>query len=80
MDQCSAFATLSLPCLSVFPWLVAASYYLAGSLVAEGSSPIKAGADGTFGYLGSKVYAPLVAYLALGPGIVGHTGGTYLTD
>lgn len=52
----------------------AATAVTLSSLALEGSSFTASGESGTFGYLTSKRYAPLVAYLAVGPGIVGHTG------
>mmetsp|Transcript_15190 Transcript_15190/g.26341 ORF Transcript_15190/g.26341 Transcript_15190/m.26341 type:complete len:442 (+) Transcript_15190:67-1392(+) len=44
------------------------------ALVADGASFVKPGAEGVFGWLASAHYAPLVVYLSIGPGIVGHTG------
>lgn len=35
---------------------------------------LPAGTHGVFGWVASSAYAPWVVYLALGPGLVGHTG------
>eukprot|EP00887_Chlorella_sp_A99_P004332 scaffold15.g4332.t1 len=40
----------------------------------EGARFAAAGAHGVFGWAASPHYLPLVLYLAVGPGIVGHTG------
>lgn len=44
------------------------------ALVAERAQVLGGGASGVFGYFASRSAFPLVAYLALGPGLVGHTG------
>lgn len=45
-----------------------------GALLFEGASLAAAGMHGVFGWAASPHYLPYVLYLALGPGIVGHTG------
>lgn len=46
-----------------------------GGLLFEGASLVRAGRHGLLGWAGDMHYLPLVLYLAIGPGIVGHTGG-----
>ncbi|KAG2435052.1 hypothetical protein HYH02_012049 [Chlamydomonas schloesseri] len=45
-----------------------------GGLALEPVSLLGSGSHGSLGWLTSAHYAPWVLYLALGPGIVGHTG------
>eukprot|EP00803_Ostreobium_quekettii_P002181 evm.model.scf_1521.2 EVM.evm.TU.scf_1521.2 scf_1521:18740-24069(+) len=42
--------------------------------VLEGSSVARVGPHGVFGWLASVEHLPYVLYLALGPGLLGHTG------
>ena len=44
----------------------------AGSLTIEKSSPSKIGAHGLFGWVHER-YLPATAWLAAGPGLLGHT-------
>ena len=46
-----------------------------GGLLFEGAALFAAGRRGVLGWAGDLHYLPFVAYLAVGPGIVGHTGG-----
>jgi hypothetical protein len=45
-----------------------------GSLLFEGATLTAAGKRGVFGWLADRHYLPRVLYLAVVPGIVGHTG------
>lgn len=53
---------------------LAAALLTAGGAVAEGSTLFKAGKHGLFGWAASAHYFQIVSYLAIVPGIVGHTG------
>lgn len=45
------------------------------ALLFEGASLVAAGRHGVLGWAADLHYLPFVAYLAVVPGIVGHTGG-----
>ena len=59
-----------------FPVTATASALLSlAALTLEGGAAAAAGVKGgVVGWLMSGTYCPLVMYLAVGPGIVGHTG------
>lgn len=46
-----------------------------GALLFEGASLVAAGRHGVLGWAADLHYLPYVLYLAVVPGIVGHTGG-----
>lgn len=54
----------------------AAVLLMAAAMVLEGSSLWGGGKEGVVGWVVDGHYAWRVVYLAVGPGIVGHTGGT----
>lgn len=53
---------------------IAAAALTAGGLVFEGGVLVGAERQGVLGWMASARYAPWVVYLAVGPGLVGHTG------
>lgn len=53
---------------------IAAVQLTLAALAIERQSMFKAGEKGVFGWAADAHFAPYVLYLALGPGIVGHTG------
>lgn len=61
-------------CVYAAPVTALAAAELSLGALARGARPLAAGAAGLFGWAGDRRYAPLVCYLALVPGIVGHTG------
>jgi drug/metabolite transporter (DMT)-like permease len=61
-------------CCYAAPVTAVGAALLTAAAAAAGARPGAAGAAGLFGWAASRRHGGLVLYLALGPGIVGHTG------
>lgn len=59
---------------------LAAALLTVGGLVVDSGGLVGADRHGVLGWLASASYAPWVVYLAVGPGLVGHTGGWSATS
>ena len=52
---------------------VAATVLTLASMLADGTSPFESGRQGVFGWPTDLRYLPSIAWLAAGPGVLGHT-------